>query len=107
MERLLTQSSANALLILIGDVKVTWSFSAFASLIRSVITNLSALKMSAEERFYPQWLAWLGLLPCLFLAFCIEPKIWLIGLLFVLAGIIWHFAAHLIPTNNKVESNKA
>lgn len=99
-------SGAIALLILIGDVKVTWSFSAFASLIRSVITNLSALKMSAEERFYPQWLAWLGLLPCLFLAFCIEPKIWLIGLLFVVAGIIWHFAAHLIPTKNQVESNK-
>jgi len=78
-----------ALLILVGDVKTTWSFSAFSVLIYYAITNLAALQLSPAERLYPQWLAWVGLAACLFLAFWVEREIWLTGLALIAAGWIW------------------
>lgn len=64
---------AIALLMLLGDMKLTWSFSAFTVLIYYAITNLAALQLSDDERRYPRILAWLGLVSCLFLALCVEP----------------------------------
>ena len=63
-----------AALALVGDVRVTWSFSAFTVLIYYALTNLAALRLSDEERFYPRLLAWLGLAACLFLAFWVETR---------------------------------
>lgn len=83
---------AIAALVLIGNVKTTWSFSAFTVLIYYAITNLAALKLPAQNRLYPKWLAWLGLAACLFLAFWVERQIWLAGLSLIIAGLIWHFA---------------
>lgn len=81
---------ASALLVLLGNVKTTWSFSAFNVLIYYAITNLAALRLPASERLYPQWLAWLGLASCLFLAFWVESSIWQVGLGLIVAGLIWH-----------------
>lgn len=78
------------LLVLSGDVVFTWSFSAFTVLIYYSITNLSALVMPAELRLYPRFVPAFGLFGCLFLAFWIEPGIWIPGLLLIAAGIIWH-----------------
>lgn len=75
----LVMAGAIALLVLVGNVKTTWSFSAFTVLIYYAITNLAALKLPAADRLYPQWLAWSGLAACLFLAFWVEPQIWLAG----------------------------
>ncbi|OCR00594.1 amino acid permease [Oscillatoriales cyanobacterium USR001] len=87
---------AIALLVLIGDVKTTWSFSAFNVLIYYAITNLATLRLSPSERLYPQWLAGMGLASCLFLAFWVDRQIWAIGLGLIVAGLIWHdFAKHL------------
>ncbi len=61
-------------LVLIGDVKTTWSFSAFSILIYYAITNLATLKLSAEARLYPRWVGWMGLFSCLLLAFWVEPE---------------------------------
>ena len=80
---------AIALLILIGDIKTTWSFSAFTILIYYAITNFAALQLTSAERLYPQWLAVLGLGSCLFLAFWVKRQIWLIGLGLIMAGLIW------------------
>ncbi len=80
-------------LVLIGNVKTTWSFSAFSVLIYYAITNFAALKLPVEERLYPKWLAWLGLLACLFLAFWVEKLIWLTGLALIVVGLIWHNVA--------------
>jgi APA family basic amino acid/polyamine antiporter len=88
-----------ALLILIGDVKTTWSFSAFSVLIYYAITNLAALQLSPAERLYPQWLAWLGLAACLFLAFWVERQIWLTGLALIAVGLIWRAIVRR-PTRN-------
>lgn len=81
-------------LVLTGNVKTTWSFSAFTVLIYYAITNLAALRLPAEARLYPKWLAWLGLLACLFLSFWVEQQIWLTGLGLIIAGLIWHKLMH-------------
>lgn len=90
---------AIAFLVLIGDVKTTWSFSAFNVLIYYAITNFAALKLSPEERLYPKWLGWVGLAACLFLAFWVEQEIWLVGLGLILVGLIWHSLVHRFLTD--------
>jgi APA family basic amino acid/polyamine antiporter len=69
-----------ALLVLIGDVKTTWTFSAFTVLLYYSITNLAALRLSEEQRRFPRWIAVAGLVACLFLAFWVEPLVWLVGI---------------------------
>ncbi len=86
----LVVGAAIALLVLLGNVKTTWSFSAFNVLIYYAITNLAALRLPESERLYPQWVAWIGLASCLFLAFWVESSIWQVGLALIVAGLIWH-----------------
>jgi basic amino acid/polyamine antiporter, APA family len=81
---------AIAFLVLLGNVKTTWSFSAFSVLIYYAITNLAALKLSPGERLYPKWVGIVGLLSCLFLAFWVDATIWQVGLGLIAAGLIWH-----------------
>ena len=85
--------AAVAGLVLIGNVKTTWSFSAFTVLIYYALTNLAALRIPQQERLYPAWVAGLGLISCLFLAFWVEQQTWLIGLGLIIAGLCWHAAA--------------
>lgn len=81
---------AIGLLVLTGNVKTTWSFSAFSVLIYYAITNAAALRLSRSQRLYPTWIAWVGLGSCLFLAFWVEPQVWLVGIALIVAGWIWH-----------------
>jgi len=67
-------------LVLVGDVRATWSFSAFTVLVYYGITNLAALRLSDAKRLYPRWISWAGLAGCLFLAFQVEPIYWALGL---------------------------
>jgi basic amino acid/polyamine antiporter, APA family len=80
-------------LALLGDVKTTWSFSAFTVLIYYAITNFAALRLPKDKRLYSPLIAWSGLAACLFLAFWVERQIWLIGLGLIAAGLVWHAAA--------------
>jgi len=80
-------------LVLIGDVKATWSFSAFTVLIYYAITNLAALRLPNQDRLYGRWLAWAGLASCLSLAFWVEWRIWAIGLGILALGLFWHAVA--------------
>ena len=77
------------LLVLVGDVRSTWSFSAFTVLVYYGITNLAALRLPPEARRYPRWVPVLGLAGCGLLAFHMEPEFWIagIGLLAVAFGI--------------------
>ena len=79
-----------AALAVSGNVKLTWSFSAFTVLIYYAITNLAALRLPRAQRLYPQFVAWLGLAACAFLAFWVEWQVWLAGLAVVAAGLLWH-----------------
>ncbi len=79
---------AIAALALIGDVKLTWSFSAFTVLVYYAITNLAATRLPREERLYPAWIAWAGLLACLSLAFFVEVRVWAMGLGLIGLGFV-------------------
>ena len=53
------------LLVLIGNVKTTWSLGTFGALSRSTIASLAALQLTDEERLYPKWIT-----GCLFCLLC-------------------------------------
>jgi APA family basic amino acid/polyamine antiporter len=82
-----------AILVLIGDIRTTWSFSAFTVLLYYAITNLAAYQLPADKRRYPRLVAALGLLACLFLAFWVEPSIWITGSILIIVGLGWRWLA--------------
>jgi APA family basic amino acid/polyamine antiporter len=75
--------------VCVGDVKLTWSFSAFTVLVYYAVTNLCAIRMKPGERLYPIWPAYLGLAACLTLAFFVDWEIWLTGLGLIIFGLAW------------------
>jgi APA family basic amino acid/polyamine antiporter len=77
------------LLVLIGDVKTTWSFSAFTVLVYYALTNLAALRIPSEARIVPRLVPVAGLVGCLGLAFWVEWRIWAVGLGMIAAGLVW------------------
>jgi APA family basic amino acid/polyamine antiporter len=87
---------AIAVLALIGNVEVTWSFSAFTVLIYYAITNLAALRLPKEKQLYSPLFAWGGLAACLSLAFFVEREIWMVGLALIAGGLLWHGVAHYL-----------
>lgn len=91
-------------LVCIGNIKLTWSFSAFTVLIYYALTNLCALRMPAERRLYPRALAWCGLGACAFLAFWVEWRVWLAGLGLLLLGLLWHLSARKLSGRAAAES---
>lgn len=102
---ILTGGSIMAL-VLIGDIKLTWSFSAFTVLVYYAITNAAALQLPAEKRRYPRGVAMAGLASCLFLAFWVEWRVWLTGIGVIVAGLIWQAVAHRYQTSiSKTPSN--
>ena len=82
-----------AAITLVGDVRLTWSFSAFTVLIYYAITNLSAVYLTDEQRLYPTWISVAGLVACGSLAFFVEPFIWGIGLGLIVVGLGWYAVA--------------
>jgi len=80
------------ILALAGNVKTTWSFSAFTVLVYYAINNLAALRLPPDQRRFPRWIAWAGLFACAFLAFWVEPAIWLAGLAAIGAGWLLRIA---------------
>lgn len=83
-------------LVLVGDVKTTWSFSTFTVLVYYSLTNLCVLRMPRAERRYSGALAAFGLAACLFLAFWIDRRVWLVGLGFIAAGAAWWWVAEQV-----------
>lgn len=75
-------------LVLIGDVRLTWSFSAFTVLIYYALTNLAAIRLTPEQRLFHPAIAWAGLVGCLGLAFWIEWRVLLAGALVLGAGMV-------------------
>lgn len=80
-------------IVFVGEVKLTWSFSAFTVLIYYAITNLCAIRLKPEERLYPVWISYLGLLSCLSLAFFVEWRVLLTGLCLIAFGLVWKAVA--------------
>ncbi|MFO0948446.1 MAG: APC family permease [Planctomycetota bacterium] len=76
-------------LALVGNVKTTWSFSAFTVLLYYSLTCLAAMQLTVEERRFPRFVPWIGLLANLSLVFWIEGSIWIAGGVLVAVGFIW------------------
>ncbi|KAI9143224.1 amino acid/polyamine transporter I [Paraphysoderma sedebokerense] len=92
-------------LILIGNLKTTWSFSAFTVLIYYSICNIAALRMPINQRLYSKFWGYGGLLSCLVLAFFIDWQIWVIGLGMIVVGCVWHAVARwYVERESKLES---
>jgi APA family basic amino acid/polyamine antiporter len=83
-------------LVAIGEVGVTWSFSAFAVLVYYAITNLAALRLPAEHRRLPRAVAALGLVSCLALAPWVDLAVWATGLGLIAVGLLWHAVARAL-----------
>lgn len=73
-------------LVLIGDIRLSWTFSAFTVLVYYSLTNLCAIRIEKESRLYPVWISWFGLIGCLGLATQITPIIALAGLAVLVGG---------------------
>ncbi len=82
-----------AVLAASGDVRLTWSFSAFNVLIYYALTNAAALRLPADSRLFPRWLAIAGLVSCSFLVIFIDLQIWAAGIVVLLVGFVWHRVA--------------
>ena len=79
-----------AVLTAFGDVRATWSFSAFTVLVYYSITNLATLRLAPEDRLYPRWVSVLGLAACASLATQVDRASWSLGLGLLAAGLVWH-----------------
>ena len=74
-------------LVYVGDMKLTWSFSAFTVLVYYALTNLCAIRLKIEERLYPSWVSYIGLFACLCLAVFVEWRVILAGLSLIASGL--------------------
>ena len=74
-------------LVYVGDMKLTWSFSAFTVLVYYALTNLCAIRLKIEERLYPIWVSYIGLFACLCLAVFVEWRVILAGLSLIALGL--------------------
>ena len=87
-------------LVFIGDIKSTWSLSAFMVLLYYSITNLAALKIPKNKRLFPKWLAVLGLIGCLLISFYVDSKSFFIGAILIISGVVWFFINNKIKTHH-------
>jgi APA family basic amino acid/polyamine antiporter len=78
-----------AALVLIGDIRLTWTFSAFTVLVYYGLTNLAALYLPPESRRFPRWISAAGLVSCLGLAFFVPWRVWTLGLVALAVGFVW------------------
>ena len=75
-------------LVLLGDIKITWSFSAFTVLLYYGLTNLAALRLPHEARRYSRLISWFGLTSCLGLAVFIDPGMIVAGTIVLVGGFM-------------------
>jgi APA family basic amino acid/polyamine antiporter len=86
----LLTGAAVAALVLTGDIGLAWSVSAFTVLIYYAVTNLAALRLPAEARHYPRWVAAAGLIGCLGVGVWVETRVWVGGLGAIMLGVLVH-----------------
>jgi APA family basic amino acid/polyamine antiporter len=90
-----------AMLTLVGNIRITWSFSAVTVLTYYALTNLSALRLPEEARRFPKWISVVGLTGCLSLAAFVEPRIVGVAGIVLAAGLIWHFGARRLASRTQ------
>jgi APA family basic amino acid/polyamine antiporter len=78
-----------ALAVAFGDLRSAIGFSAFTVLTYYAVTNASALTLAGSERRWPRWIAIVGLVGCLALAFTLPMQSVVIGSTVLLAGAVF------------------
>ncbi|MGH8945088.1 MAG: APC family permease [Acidimicrobiia bacterium] len=73
-----------ALVTLVGDIGLAWSFSAMTVLLYYGLTNLATLSVDRSRVT-----AWAGLISCASLSLFVPPPVWLIGAGLIGAGLLW------------------
>jgi len=84
-----------ALLVLLIDLTKVVAISTFALLFYYGFANVSALRLKAQKRLYPQFVPILGAATCLALLIFIlfaSPQAWIIGVAGLTAGAIYYIA---------------
>jgi basic amino acid/polyamine antiporter, APA family len=81
-------SIALGCIVLVGEVRTIWSFSAFTFLLSAALMHSIALRRR-NSATYPHWRHWLGLIICLFLAFWVNWDVWLVSLGLIALALIW------------------
>ena len=71
-----------------GGLALVWSFSAFCVLIYYAITNLAALRLSADARLYHPIIPALGLVGCLGLSVWLQPVIILTATAILMVALV-------------------
>ncbi len=80
----------------LGEIEITWAFSAFTVLLYYAITNLAALRLPEGARLYPPAVAWTGLVGCLGLTAFLPGRVWILGAVLVGAGLVWHVITRIL-----------
>lgn len=78
-----------AAFVLVGSIRLTWSFSALTVLVYYAITNIAALRQPAEQRRVPLVVQIVGLSGCVALAVFLDPVMWLWAAAVVVLGVTW------------------
>lgn len=82
-----------AAISVVGDIRLTWSFSAVTVLTYYALTNLAALRLTDEQRRYPRWVSAAGLVGCLGLAGFVDWQVVLTAGVVLAVGMVWHLVA--------------
>ncbi len=85
-----------AALTLIGDIRLTWSFSAVTVLTYYSLANISALAVPESDRRFPRWVSLLGLIGCVSLGAFVDARVVALAGVTLAAGLLWHAIARLI-----------
>jgi APA family basic amino acid/polyamine antiporter len=83
-----------AVVTLIGDIALAWSFSATTVLLYYGLTNLAVLSVRRDRAT-----AWAGLVSCGLLSFFVPLTVWATAAALVLAGLIWKLTRGLPGSN--------
>ncbi|MEN0019751.1 MAG: APC family permease [Planctomycetota bacterium] len=87
-----------ALLAGLGSIELAWTFSAFTVLMYYAVTNAASLRLRAQQRLYPRWVSWAGLIGCLSIGWTLEPKVWLAGLAVLAIGFVLRAIGRRVPS---------
>ena len=85
----LTMGIVIAAVTLVGDVRLTWSFSAVTVLLYYALTNGAALLLSMDQRLYPRWISVFGLFGCLSLAVFVDVAVLAVAAGVLAVGFVW------------------
>lgn len=79
------------LLSIFGTIQFVIAAAAFTILLYYGIANIAALKLAAENKLYPKWIAVVGLFSCFLLAISLRLTVILTGLGVLIVGFILRF----------------